>query len=686
MRGILWIAVALAQELSLTHIWREYRYYAQTHDLVAGPKGWYGQTESGKVYRITQELRVETLGTAPPLVRWIPTDNGWIAWEKIEPGFRRSVSGPIGWARAGLSQSLPGEAWHEAALAPDGQTLIAADAHNLYRWRESRWDTLTRCAGARQAGTTDWLYEEEFGFTRAFEIAPSGQYVAYLLFDNTRTPTYPLLVPSHSGYPEVKPLAYPRVGQPNPYVALHLYHLPTQKDQLIWVDSTGGYIPWIGWSPMGDELYFTHLNRPQNRCTLYRYEVGQAVPTPFFSDSTDGFFTWDDRRLLVWATDRPEIFYLSGAKGKWEIWRFDYKGRRLMRYSPPGLRSLIGYAAKKLFFHAEGQTPKDQRIGYISIDRGGGQPVWITPSTGWAEGDLSGDLLWIKESRFTEPYRERICSASTPERCLILPDLNGELRRQMPKVQVRFFPYPSQEGQLRWAYLLLPESFDSTRTYPVLFTFYGGPGSQQVSEEFKNVSFFWQAYLVQRGYIVACADGRGTALYPAERFSIHRRLGLIETEDFSAFLRYLRKLPYIGKIGAFGWSYGGYMAMRLAFAAPDGLAAAVAVAPVTDWRLYDSAYTERFMDLLETNPEGYEQTALPPKGSRLLIPLLLIHGEADDNVHPQHTYQFLEKLLRAQPDAPVEWRLFPNQNHSLARYRYRVFWEAERFLERYLRE
>ncbi|MCX7652789.1 MAG: prolyl oligopeptidase family serine peptidase [Bacteroidia bacterium] len=683
MKGILIVGILLAQELTLSDIWQEYRYYASQHELIAGTEGWYAQGEDGKVYRWTRIGAAETLGQAQNMVRWMPAPGGWLAWDKLKRSYRHSSFGSIVWMQNGQLRRLPGERWYEAAFSPDGRTLLATDGQNLYAWRGEKWDTLTHCTDARQAGHTDWLYEEEFGFTRAFEIAPSGRYVAYLLLDNQRTPVYPLLTPGAGSYPNVYSLRYPRVGAPNPRAELHLYDLSTGADKVLWVDSVGGYLPWFSWSTMGDDLYFTHLNRAQNRFTLYRYEVGEGQPTAFFSDSTKGFFTWDNRRLIVWATDQPELFYLAGGKGPWEIWRYDYKGRRLATYTVPGLRELVGYARGRLFFCAQGKTPKDQRVGFLTMKQR--EPTWLTPETGWAEAELSGNLLWIKESRFLEPYRERLCAAEDPTRGLTLPELNYALRARMPKVQVRFVEFPASGAKSRWGYLLLPERFDSARVYPVVLTFYGGPGSQQVSEEFKNIHFFWQAYLVQKGYIVACADGRGTALYPEERFSIYRRLGLPETEDLVAFVKYLKGLPYVGKIGAFGWSYGGYMAARLAFAAPDGLAAAVAVAPVTDWRLYDSAYTERFMGLLEQNAEGYEQTALPPKGSPLRVPLLLIHGETDDNVHPQHTYQLVEKLLRQQPEAPLEWRIFPGQNHGIGAYRYRVYWELERFFERYLR-
>ncbi|MCX7606898.1 MAG: alpha/beta fold hydrolase [Bacteroidia bacterium] len=690
MRGLVGLIGFLsAQSLNLVDIWKEYRYYAQSHDFTQGPDGWYGQAESGAIYRISPALRAETVGKGAPMMRWIvaPQGKGWLFWTQLKRGFRHSSAGSIAWKRGEETRNLGGYAWREISFLPSGEGLIAADPHNLYlyRWDKDAWDTLTHCTGKVQAGTTDWLYEEEFGFTRAFEIAPSGAYVAYLSFDNTYTPTYPLRYYSRGSVEELS-LPYPRAGEKNPHVQLHLYALHTQKDTVIYLDSTGGYIPWFAWSPMGDVLYFTHLRRAQNHFVLYTYEPTEKKLLPFFSDSTNGYFTWDDRQLLIWGTDRPELYYLAGGRGEWEIQRYDYKGRRQAIYRIPGLRKLVGYGGGKLFFIASGSNPIHQRIGYLPLDSKKPSPVWLTPDSSWAEAELAGELLWIRRSRFTDPEREEIRKVQEPEKVLILPDLNAHLREVKLPLRIQFLQFPNRRGEKLWGYLMLPSQIDSNQRYPVVLTFYGGPGSQQVADAFKNIQFYWQAYLVSRGYLVACVDGRGTALYPEKRFSIYRRLGLLETEDLADFVRWLRSFPFVGKVGAFGWSYGGYLAARLAFAAPDGLAAAVSVAPVTDWRLYDSAYTERFMDIPSANPQGYAQTALPPPpSSPLHIPLLLMHGDADDNVHVHHTYQLIENLLKIQPDAPIEWRIFPNQNHGIGGYRYRVYWEIDSFFDKHLR-
>ncbi|MCS7162043.1 MAG: prolyl oligopeptidase family serine peptidase [Bacteroidia bacterium] len=677
MWGVWWFQV-----LDLAGIWQRYGYQAVQWEGMRGSGGWYAQAPEGWLLKVGPTLKPETLGRSGPLHRWLPNPagRGWVFWEELQRGFRHSSAGRLVWQEGPQTHRLPGQRWREAAFTPDGTTLLAADDHNLYAYTLSKgaWDTLTRYTAPKQAGTTDWLYEEEFSFTQAFAISPSGTYVAFLLLDGTSLPTYPLLFYG-AGYPALQKISYPRVGEPNPKVALGLLHLPTRTIEYLWQDTTGGYIPWFSWSPMGDELYFTHLVRTQNRFTLYKYTPEEGV-APFFSDSTEGYFTWDDRQLVVFAEDRPELIYRAAGRPTVELWRLDYKGRRLGTYNVPGLRSLIGFVGDKVFFHAAGQTPKDQRVGYLYLPKR--RVEWLTPAEGWAEGELMGEVLHLRYSTFLTPPQEELRAARQPMQRFPLPDLNADLRRQRLPIQVRFMEFATSAGKRRWAYLAGPERWDSTRPHPILLTFYGGPGSQQVKEAFNGTFLAWYAYLAQKGFLVACMDGIGTALYPAERFATYRRLGEAEAQELAEFVRWLRSQPYSGPVVAFGWSYGGYLAIRLAFLAPEGLRAAIAVAPVTDWRLYDTAYTERFMDLLSANSEGYLRTALPPSDKPLRVPLLLIHGEADDNVHVQHTYRFLERLWRAQPDAPVEWRIFPNQNHGLGGYRYRVFLEVERFMER----
>jgi len=463
-------------------------------------------------------------------------------------------------------------------------------------------------------------------------------------------------------------------------VALHLLSLTDRTDKVLIQDTVGGYLPLFFWSEMGDELYFIHLNRLQNAFTLYRWDAGRVEV--FFRDSTPYWFSLDNRHLFVSRTDQPEFFYKAERAKAPVIERYDYKGRRLAQYTVPGLKDLAGYAQGKLFFTAWGKDPTAQRVGYIDFRRKGSGVQWLTADTLWAEAQVSATLVAITESGPLSPPITYLLDAATLKKRYDLPDLNQALRRQVPSVQVRFFRFAGESGDSLWASLLLPASFDPARKYPVLVRFYGGPGSQMVSRRFGGLWFFWEARLLQKGFIVAHVDGRGTALYEGPlRYAVYKNLGMLETADVASFVKYLRRQPYVEKVYGMGWSFGGYVAARLAMEVPpDALAGAVAIAPVTDWRLYDTAYTERFMQTPDKNPDGYERTSLLRAGLRLQAPLLLIHGEADDNVHVQNSYLLIESLLRRYPESPLSWRIYPGQNHSISRYRYHLFLEVERFM------
>ncbi len=682
------ILVRAQSDFSLSAIWREYRYAAKDHQLYGEENFWGITFEKGKsvIYRFQ--------GATAPDTLW----RGSLEIERILPGrynpdeallfrteerlYRRSARYRMYLFSGGQAISIPGT-YQEAELLPDGGVILA-DSQNLYLWRRDRpsLEQLTSCTGAIRAGTTDWLYEEEFGFTKAFAVSPSGAYLAYLAFDNTETPTWTLSYDEPDApYPRYHTFPYPKVGQKNPRISLHLLSLADRSDKILLQDTAGGYIPLFFWSEMGDKLYFVHLKRLQNAFTLYKWEPNR-INQVFFQDSTPYWFNLDNRRLFIQREDQPEFFYKAERGGPTIIERYDYKGRRLAQYIIPGLKDLLGYAQGKLFFTAWGKDPTAQRVGYLDLRRKSPVPQWLTTDTLWAEVQVSTSLLAITESAPLTPPRSYILDVATLKERYDLPDLNNHLRKQIPPLQVRFFRFAAESGDSLWASLLLPANFDPGKKYPVLVRFYGGPSSQTVSREFGGIWFFWEARLVQKGFLVAHVDGRGTALYEGkQRYGIYKDLGTLETADVVDFVQYLRRQPYVEKVYGMGWSFGGYVAARLAMEAPpDALAGAISIAPVTDWRLYDSAYTERFMQTPAENPDGYERTSLIKSGRRLQAPLLLIHGEADDNVHVQNSYLLIEALLRRYPEDPLTWCIYPGQNHGIGRYRYHLFLEVERFL------
>ena len=684
------LALGWAQQaFSLSAIWREYRYMPNSYELY-GEDTFWGYDYDGRtsiVYRFRGAAAPETLWKGPfPIAYIAPSRTGTeeaLFFELVERLFRRSGRYRVYLFSGGKLTPLPG-VYQEAEFLPDGRVVLA-DSQNLHLWGlgQPTPERLTTLTGSQQAGTTDWLYEEEFGFTKAFSASPSGAYVAYLTLDNSETPTWSLAYYGFEApYPRTRTFPYPKVGQKNPRVALHILSLRDRTDQLLFQDTSGGYLPFFFWSEMGDELYFVHLNRLQNAFTLYRWAPDEGRPQVFFRDSTPYWFSLDNRQLFIPRSDQPEFFYKAERGKSTMIERYDYKGRRIGQYTIPGLKDMIGYAGGKLFFTAWGKDPTAQRVGYLDFRQKGAQPRWLTADTLWAEAQVSSSQLAITESSPLSPPRTYLLDVATLKQRYDLPDLNGALRKAIPPLQRRFFRFANAAGDSLWASLLLPADFDPGRKYPVLVRFYGGPGSQMVSREFGGVWFFWEARLVQKGFLVAHVDGRGTALYEGkQRYDIYKNLGTLEVADVVDFVQYLRRQPYVEKVYGMGWSFGGYVAARLAMEAPpDALAGAISIAPVTDWRLYDSAYTERFMQTPAENPEGYERTSLIKSGRRLQAPLLLIHGEADDNVHVQNSYLLIEALLRRYAESPLTWRIYPGQNHGIGRYRYHLFLEVERFL------
>lgn len=685
--GLIWAQDTLA----LKDIWLRYRYLPREYELIGAEALWGWDDTKGVLYRFREAAPAETLwkGDLEPSELMVSREGRAVLFlEPQQARFRRSAWYSVHYWGDGKAYAIPG-LYRAALLGPEGAFVILSDGRSLYQWhtQASQPEVLMRLDTLEgEIGVADWLYEEEFGFTRAFELAPSGRYLAYLVFDHREVPRWPWIPNQRPVYPKVEPLPYPKAGQPNPGVSLWVMDLVSRSPKKVFEDTSGNYLPLFFWSEMEDKLFFVHLDRLQNRFTLYEWSFEVKAPKVFLQDSTPYWFSLDNRRLFVQRSDQPELFYKAERRGEPVIERYDYKGRKLATYRVSGLKDMVGFAQGRLFFLASGQSPVSQRVGYLDIRKGVGKPEWLSPAEGWAEAISSASLVFVSYSRYLTPPRFYLVSAKDPRKRYELPDINASLRESLPKVGIRFFRVANRGGDSLWAYLLMPVDFDPQKRYPVLLHMYGGPGSQEVADRFKGIWLFWYARLVQKGYLVVQVDGRGTAPYPAkQRYAIYRQLGTLETQDLLDAIGYLRALPYVSGVAVMGWSFGGYLAARLALEAqPDALAAAVAIASVTDWRLYDSAYTERFMQTPKENSAGYEETSLIRQARDLEVPLLLIHGDADDNVHPQHAIQLLEALWLRNPDAPITWLYYPGQNHGIGRYRYQLFRQVEAFLDQHL--
>ncbi len=519
------------------------------------------------------------------------------------------------------------EAPRDASFSPDGRKIAYSDRNDLYVWDIATGKTQRITDdGAWNAvinGTTDWVYEEEFGTTRAYAFSPDGGQLAFLRFDESEVPLMEMMRFDGKLYNRAYSFKYPKAGEKNSAVQLWVADLATGKKHRI---DTGGetdqYIPRIGYTPDG-RLWFYRLNRRQNTFEMVLCEPhgGQRV-------------IYEERaQQYVERVDDGTVTFVD-------------KDRFLVRQE-----SHTGYMHLYLY---------SIRRGFLAQVTKGAWEVTAVVGT-------DGKRVWYLFSNASTPNVTEVCDAAgKPVRTLADSRRLREELAAADRPVKEFFTFTTERGDTLNAYIVKPRGFDPSKRYPVLLTQYSGPGSQQVADRW---SLDWEDALADKGYIVVCADGRGTG-FRGERFKkqTYGRLGALEVEDQLSTARYMASQPWVdpARIGIYGWSYGGFMAASCALKGHGLFRMAIAVAPVTSWRYYDTIYTEIYNNLPQYNAAGYDDNS-PINFARMLddtkTRLLLIHGTADDNVHFQNTVEMARALNRAGKQ--YDMMVYPDQNHSM---------------------
>ncbi len=564
------------------------------------------------------------------------------------------------------------EAPRDARFTPDGERIIYSDRNDLYAYEIASKKTLRLTDdGAWNSvinGTTDWVYEEEFGKTTAFACSPDSREVAFLRFDESRVREFQMMRFDGELYNEAFSFKYPKAGEQNSEVTLWTVDLTTGAKRRI---STGNesdqYIPRLGYTPDG-RLWYFRINRRQNLFEMVVCEPNGAQHVAYeerarqyverVDDSTITFL--DKNRFLVKQESNTGYMHLylytvrgglqgPVTRGEWEV------------------TDLVGTDGKRVWYLSTESSPLRRALYSIRID--GKEKRRLTPDEGfYSIAPSAGMKYYISTySSATSPNRVEIATGSG-ERVRTLrtsENLRAELTAS-PRPVKEFFTFRTERGDELNAYIVKPADFDPAKRYPVLLTQYSGPGSQTVQDRW---TMDWEDALVEKGYIVACADGRGTG-FRGEQFKklTYGKLGALEVEDQISFARHLAAQPYIdaARIGIYGWSYGGFMALSCALKGLGLFKMAIAVAPVTSWRYYDTIYTEIYNNLPQYNAQGYDEYS-PLNFARMLddkkTRLLLIHGTADDNVHLQNTIEMSRALNRA--GKRYDMMIYPDQNHSM---------------------
>ena len=564
-------------------------------------------------------------------------------------------------------------------ISPDGQKIAYLKEYNL-----SVFDLTTRqeiqltTEGKENfwIGRFDWVYEEEFGIRTGFFWSPDSRYLAFFQVDARHESPFPIVdfIPTHN---QTTTMLYPKAGDRNALVKIGVVDVLSQN--IRWMNTgadTDVYLPRIQWLNQSNGLIIYHLNRNQNTLRLVlanpvtgesRLILTEQAEHGWISVNSDLTFFKDDSHFL-WRSDRDNwshiyLYQIDGTlvrqitSGNWEV-------NEIL-----GLDETTGF----IYFIGNRETPLEAHLYRIRLD---GSDLTLLTAPGYSHS--------IKMAEGFDYFLDYQSNANQATQ-IRLHQTNGDFIRlieanELPALKEfslppkEFLTVPADDGVLLNAFIIKPGPLEPDRKYPVLIYCYGGPGSQIVRNKWGSQSDLWHRRLAQQGFIIFGIDNRGTGGRGAQFMKqVYRRLGEFEVADHIQAVKFLRSLPYVDddRIGIWGWSYGGFTTTTCLLRGNDYFKMGVAVAPVTDWRNYDTIYTERYLDQPQDNPSGYEQSSALAYADQLHGKLLLIHGTADDNVHLSNTMQLAYELQKA--GKVFSMMIYPQKDHGISDVKRQLF-------------
>jgi dipeptidyl-peptidase 4 len=559
-----------------------------------------------------------------------------------------------------------------ATVSPDGLKVAFVRDNNIFvkDLASNAEEQITSDGKVNEVinGATDWVYEEEFEFSQAFFWSPDSRKIAYYRFDESSVKEYQL---TYYGdlYPEQYKYKYPKAGEDNSLVSIHIRDLASGTTLLVDTGKeTDIYIPRIKWTEDPATLALYRMNRHQNKLELLLADAGSGATKVVYTEENkyyieindDWTFLKNKKQFIISSEkDGYRHLYLCGldgtlvrqiTHGKWEVTEFlGVDEEREMVYimstaNSPLERCLVSVSLDGRRYRTFSSAQGNDRVSFTP-----GFKYYINNHS-----DINTPPVITVNDRDGKVVREI--------------ENNAKLKETMKEygfAKAEFFTFTTPDGITLNGWMLKPANFDPQKRYPVLFTNYGGPGSQTVLNSWGAVSS-WNQMLVQSGIIMVSVDNRGTGARGEEfKKCTYLELGKYETLDQIEAAKYLGSLPYVDKtrMGMWGWSFGGYLTLSCLTKGADWFSMGVAVAPVTNWKYYDNIYTERFMRTPKENEKGYEENSPINHADKLKGKLLLIHGMADDNVHPQNSYDFVTALVAANKQ--FDEQLYPNSNHGI---------------------
>jgi len=560
-----------------------------------------------------------------------------------------------------------------ATISPDGNMAAFIYKSDLYM-KNLADGKITRITqdGSNEVfnGISDWVYEEEYSLTRSYFWSPDSKSIAYYHFDDRKVTTFSMNEYHDSLYPSVYSFKYPKAGSTNPTVSVHIYQVASGKVLDVKAPKMYEYTPRVKWTENSSILSVQYMDRHQDTLVLALANIADGAAKPIMTEGSTTYIDIND--VLTFISDNKEFIWESDKDGYDHLYRYSIDGK-LINQITTGKWDVMDF---------KGIDEKTHTIFYVSTESSAiNRDLYCINWDGKNKKKLS-EKMGFNDADFSSTFHYYINTYSQANRpgYITLDSSNGKQLRVLEDnmelidtlghynlTQKTFFTFTTNQGNNLNGWMMKPVNFDSTKKYPVLMYVYGGPGSNTVNNEWDGFDFMWFQMLCEKGYIVVSIENRGTQGRGSEfKKCTYLHLGKHEVQDQIEGVKFLCSKAYVDntRVGIWGWSYGGYMAAMCISEGADYFKTAVSVAPVTDWRFYDSIYTERYMRTPKENEDGYEEGAPMTYAHKVKGHYLLMHGTGDDNVHFQNSIEWIRALQKN--NVPFSLMIYPDKNHGIS--------------------
>ncbi len=567
-----------------------------------------------------------------------------------------------------------------ATFSPNGEKIAFVRGNNLFytSLMTGEEKQVTRDGKFNHIinGSADWVYEEEYSFAKAFFWSPDGKKIAFYRFDETGVNEYNMQKWNKGQlYPEDYRFKYPKAGEGNSKVSIHIHDLESNSTLTAKLEKDNDfYIPRVQWTATANLLSIRKMNRLQNELQLFHVNATTGEAELILKEKSDTYVDIDFCDDLTYLEDQKHFVHSSESDGYKHLYLYTMEGKTVRQLTKGkwdvdtflGIKE--GKGKQTLYYTSTEGSPMERYFFSIGINGKGKKK--LSQRRGYHRVNMSNDYKYYIEyfSNATTPKQVNLYRTKGNTLIKNLED-NAELKQVISAHGVQsksFFTFNTVDGTALNGYMIKPKDMEPGKKYPLLLYQYSGPGSQQVKNEWAGSHFFWHQMLAQKGYIVAVVDTRGTGGRGA-RFKkmTYKQLGKLEAEDHIAGAKYLAGLTEVDadRIGIWGWSYGGYISSLCMMKGADVFKAGIAVAPVTNWRFYDTIYTERYLQRPQDNASGYDDNSPTQYAHLLKGNFFLIHGTGDDNVHVQNSMALVDALISANKQ--FDTFFYPDRTHGI---------------------